>query len=39
MDSQYTVFGKVAGGADVLEELRAGDTIKSLTVYIREGGR
>jgi peptidyl-prolyl cis-trans isomerase B (cyclophilin B) len=39
MDSLYTVFGKVVVGADVLKELRAGDTIENLTVYIREGGR
>lgn len=39
MDSRYTIFGKVVGGADVLDELRAGDKIETLTVYIREGGR
>jgi cyclophilin family peptidyl-prolyl cis-trans isomerase len=39
MDSLYTVFGKVVGGADVVQELRAGDKIQKLTVYIREGGR
>jgi cyclophilin family peptidyl-prolyl cis-trans isomerase len=39
MDSRYTIFGKVVGGADILDELRAGDKIENLTVYIREGGR
>jgi cyclophilin family peptidyl-prolyl cis-trans isomerase len=39
MDSQYTVFGKVVGSAEVLEQLRANDRIENLTVYIREGGR
>lgn len=39
MDGQYTVFGKVIGGIDALERLRAGDKIIKLTVFIREGGR
>ncbi len=39
MDSRYTIFGKVVGGVDVAEALRAGDKIQNLTVYIREGGR
>lgn len=39
MDSLYTIFGKVVGGADVVQDLRAGDSIQNLTVYIREGGR
>lgn len=39
MDGRYTVFGKLAAGHDVLARLRKGDTIKKLTVYIREGGR
>ena len=39
MDGRYTIFGKVVGGADVLQQLRKGDTIKELTVFIREGGR
>jgi len=39
MDGQFTVFGKVVGGAGVLEALREQDTITSLRVFIREGGR
>lgn len=39
MDGHYTIFGKVVGGAEVLKDLRRGDTIVSLTVFIREGGR
>ncbi len=39
MDGHYTVFGKVVGGFDTLKELRAGDRIIKVTVFIREGGR
>ena len=39
MDGQYTVFGKVVGGFDTLKEIRAGDRIMKVTVFIREGGR
>jgi peptidyl-prolyl cis-trans isomerase B (cyclophilin B) len=39
MDGRYTVFGKLVGGAAVLSQLRANDTIKKITVYVREGGR
>jgi cyclophilin family peptidyl-prolyl cis-trans isomerase len=39
MDGHYTVFGKVVGGLDVIQGLRKGDRIVSLTVFIREGGR
>jgi cyclophilin family peptidyl-prolyl cis-trans isomerase len=39
LDGQYTIFGKVVGGRDVLEKLRGGDKIIKLTVFIREGGR
>jgi len=39
MDGRYTVFGKLTAGHEVLARLRKGDTIKKLTVYIREGGR
>ena len=39
MDGHYTVFGKVVGGFDTLKELRAGDRIVKVTVFIREGGR
>jgi len=39
MDGQYTIFGKVVGGFDALNRLKAGDRIIKLTVFIREGGR
>jgi cyclophilin family peptidyl-prolyl cis-trans isomerase len=39
LDGQYTIFGKVVGGRDVLEKLGEGDRIIKLTVFIREGGR
>jgi cyclophilin family peptidyl-prolyl cis-trans isomerase len=39
MDSKYTIFGKVVAGFDALEQLRRGDTIRTITVFIREGGR
>lgn len=39
MDGHYTIFGKVVGGLDILEQLREGDKIVKLTVFIREGGR
>lgn len=39
MDGLYTIFGKLVGGDDVLRKLRAEDTIKSVTVYVRKGGR
>lgn len=39
MDGHYTVFGKVVGGFDTLKELRKGDRIGKVTVFIREGGR
>ena len=39
MDGQYTIFGKVVGGFDTVNRLRAGDRIIKLTVFIREGGR
>lgn len=39
MDGKYTIFGKLVGGQDVLLKLRAHDTIKKLSVFIREGGR
>lgn len=39
MDGHYTIFGRVVGGADVVKQLRRGDKIVSLTVFIREGGR
>jgi len=38
MDSEYTVFGKVVDGLDVLRRLRSGDTIKKLTVFVRQSG-
>jgi peptidyl-prolyl cis-trans isomerase B (cyclophilin B) len=39
MDGRYTIFGKLVGGRAILERLGKGDTIKSVTVFIREGGR
>jgi len=39
MDGRYTVFGKLVGGAPALNQLRANDTIRKVTVYVREGGR
>jgi peptidyl-prolyl cis-trans isomerase B (cyclophilin B) len=39
MDGHYTIFGKVVDGFDVIHQIRKGDKIKRLTVYIREGGR
>jgi peptidyl-prolyl cis-trans isomerase B (cyclophilin B) len=39
MDGHYTIFGKVVGGFDTLKDLRAGDRIIRVTVFIREGGR
>ncbi len=39
MDGRYTIFGKLVGGHEVLERLSKGDSIRSITVFIREGGR
>lgn len=39
MDGRYTVFGKLVGGSAVLSQLRANDTIRKVTVYVRKGGR
>jgi cyclophilin family peptidyl-prolyl cis-trans isomerase len=39
MDGRYTVFGKLVGGSETLNRLRADDTIKKVTVYVRRGGR
>lgn len=39
MDGRYTIFGKLVGGAGVLEKLRKDDTILSVEVFIRRGGR
>ena len=39
MDGRYTIFGKLVGGDDVLDKLRRDDTIQSVTVFIRQGGR
>jgi cyclophilin family peptidyl-prolyl cis-trans isomerase len=36
MDGSFTIFGQVRGGVDVLKKLRKGDTIRSITVYVRE---
>ncbi len=32
LDGQYTVFGQVTKGLDVMDKLRAGDTIESITI-------
>ena len=32
LDGQYTVFGRVTDGFDVVQELRAGDVIESVEV-------
>jgi peptidyl-prolyl cis-trans isomerase B (cyclophilin B) len=39
MDGRYTIFGKLVGGSSVLSELRRSDTIKNVTVFVRQGGR
>ena len=39
MDGNYTIFGRVVGGLDVLHDLRKGDKIERVTVFIREDGR
>ena len=35
MDKKYTIFGQVVDGMDVVDKLRAGDTIKSVKVYVK----
>ena len=39
MDGRYTIFGKLVGGRGTLQQLRAGDKIKKVTVFVRQGGR
>ncbi len=39
LDGSYTIFGRVVGGLDVLHDLRKGDRIEKVTVFIREDGR
>jgi cyclophilin family peptidyl-prolyl cis-trans isomerase len=39
MDGRYTIFGKLVGGRGALQQIRAGDKIKKVTVFVREGGR
>lgn len=39
MDGNYTVFGRVVAGHDVLEQLQEGDSIRKVTVYVRKNGR
>ena len=34
LDGQFTAFGKVVGGLDVLKRLQSNDYIQDLTVYI-----
>ena len=36
MDGNYTIFGQVKGGKDVLQQLRRGDVILRVEVYVRE---
>ncbi len=36
LDRNYTLFGKVVAGMDVVRKLRKGDKIISLRVYVRE---
>lgn len=36
MDGKYTIFGKVVKGLSVLQNLRKGDTIREVQVYIRK---
>lgn len=35
MDGGYTVFGEVTAGMDVVDSLRVGDKIESVTVFVR----
>jgi cyclophilin family peptidyl-prolyl cis-trans isomerase len=39
MDGRYTIFGKLVGGRGSLQQIRVGDKIKKVTVFVREGGR
>jgi cyclophilin family peptidyl-prolyl cis-trans isomerase len=39
MDGKYTIFGKLVGGDHVLQQLRRGDKIIKVSVFIRQGGR
>jgi cyclophilin family peptidyl-prolyl cis-trans isomerase len=39
MDGKYTIFGKLVGGEAVLQQLRRGDKITKIAVFIRQGGR
>jgi cyclophilin family peptidyl-prolyl cis-trans isomerase len=36
MDGSYTIFGELISGHEVLKSLRKGDTIRDVTVYVRE---
>ena len=36
MDRRYTIFGQLMKGADVLRDLRKGDYIKDIVIYVRE---
>ena len=36
MNGQYTVFGRVVEGMDVVERLRRGDVIENLRVFVRK---
>lgn len=39
MDGSFTVFGKVVSGMEVLDQLRRGDVIEDVTVYVRKTRR
>jgi peptidyl-prolyl cis-trans isomerase B (cyclophilin B) len=39
LDGNYTIFGRIVGGIEVLQRLREGDQIGKVTVFIREDGR
>lgn len=39
LDGQYTAFGQVMRGISVLKELRKGDRIKKIQVYVAESSR
>lgn len=36
MDGQYTVFGRLVGGEEILRTLQKGDTIKDVKVFVRD---
>lgn len=38
MDQNYTVFGQLIGGWETLDQLRAGDIIDSVRVFVVQDG-